>query len=160
MKVCGMRRLMHEAVVAAPKHSNKGGSPGAEQSAHARVHGAHVHASRCLRLDGAHDLAHILDARGAGLANDLCNERIELRRAQARGQILLENRDLRRLLGNEIVAAAALILCDGLTTLLDELFEDCDDAGIIERSARIYLALLDSRERDAQHTEARLVRGS
>ena len=84
-------------------------------------------------------------------------ERIELGLAELRGQVRLQHADLRRLLGDEVGAAAGLELRDGLAALLDHLLEHCQHLRVVERDALVDFTLLDGCEDQADGGETVLV---
>lgn len=67
---------------------------------------------------GLHGLAHVLGTRGAALADRLLDQRDQGRSVEALGQETLDDGELEALLVDEILAAALLVLLDGLLRCL------------------------------------------
>ena len=70
---------------------------------------------------------------GAGLRDRLADQGIELGVAERRGQIGVDDRELRIFLGDQIGATAGLELRDRLAALLDHLFEHAEHLRVVER---------------------------
>ena len=88
------------------------------------------------------------------------DEGIELGFRQRLRQVGLENLELGFFLRDEIGAAAVAELRERVLALLDHALDDGLHAGIVERPARVDLALLDAGERHANDAQTRLVAAS
>src|SRR5262245_36073988 len=116
-----------------------------ERRLDARRERAHVGAALDLRLQHAHDLAHVLHGRGAGRGDGVADERVELGAVELGGEVAGEQGDLGGFLRHEIGAVAGLELGDGFLALLDHLVDDREHLRIVELNALVDLALLDAR---------------
>src|SRR5690606_19167476 len=130
-----------------------------ERRTDARADLAHVDAARRARLDLGHDLADVLQARGAGRVDGLGDERLELLVVELTRQVGLEYRDLGFFFRDEIAAPAVAVFVDGLARLLDHALDDGRDAGVVQRTARVDLALLYTCQSHAHDAEPALVAG-
>src|SRR6188768_3640408 len=132
----------------------------AELGFDAGADGAHVGLARRLALHHAHDLAHVLDGRGAGAGDGFGDEGIEIGIGKLRGQIRLQDRDFRSFFRDEVRTRAFLEGHDGFLALLDHLLEHGSDLRVVERDALVDFTLLDGRLQKTNDRETILFAGS
>jgi hypothetical protein len=119
----------------------------------------HVRTALHLGLERVHDLAHVLDAGGAGRRDGCCDQLLELRLAQRCRQIGPEHREFRGFLGDQVGAPAGLKMADGFAPLLDHLLKYREHLAIVELNALVDLTLLDGGKDQADARQPLLVGG-
>src|SRR5882672_1357199 len=132
---------------------------GCEHRTDARAERAHVDAARGPLLDDGHDFAEVLRARSFGRLDRFGDQRVELAVVERLRQVGLQHRELGFFLRNEVLPAAFAELGQSIAALLDHALDDGLDAGVVERTAGVDLALFHAGERHAHDAQARLIAG-
>ena len=122
--------------------------------------GAHVGAALSLGLDESHDLAHVLDARGARGAHGFIDQRVEFCAAQLGRHVALQQGDFRGFLVRQVRAIPGLELFQGFLALLDHLFEYAQHLRVVQGDAFIDFTLLDGSGDHADGAEPLLFTGA
>jgi hypothetical protein len=128
-----------------------GGKPilGGKRSLDQLRHLGHVGLAGQLRLEDGHQLAHVGRALGAGLRDGGSDGGGDFLAAHLFRQVGGEDFDLGLFDVGQILAIGGFVLGDAVLALLDQLFDDGGDGGVVEFDALIDFLLLDGGEQQA-----------
>ncbi|CAM2157185.1 hypothetical protein PT2222_30336 [Paraburkholderia tropica] len=115
--------------------------------------GRHVGAAGQLRLEHAHDLAHVLRARRAHLGDRGLHFGGDFGVRKLLGHVGSQNDQLGLLLFDEVRARGGFELADRVLALLDHLVDDRRNARVVERHALVDFTLLDGGEQQTNRGE-------
>jgi hypothetical protein len=104
---------------------------------------AHVGAPGQLSAQDVHDFTHPRDAARAEGGDRLFDEAVDFRFFERGGEIAPDERGLRLLATGEVLASCPTELRDGFFVLFEELVENRDHLGVLERAPLVDFALLD-----------------
>jgi hypothetical protein len=119
-------------------------------------HLGHVGLAGQLRLEDGHQLAHVGRALGAGLRDGGSDGGGDFLAAHLFRQVGGEDFDLGLFDVGQILAIGGFVLGDAVLALLDQLFDDGGDSGVVEFDALIDFLLLDGGESRRMATAGRL----
>ncbi len=104
-------------------------------------------------LQGAHQLAHVGRAGGAGLGDGGLDGGHDLGFAHLGRQVGFDDHDLGALDLGEVFAVGGFVLADRVLALLDHLVEHGDHGGVVQLDALVHFALLDGGIDQADHAQ-------